>query len=265
MATSDASLSIGRVVLRVKDIDLVADFYARVIGLAVLTRQRDSVALGAGARPLIELRKDQSARFRPQEAGLYHTAFLLPERSDLGAWLRHAAGQGLSLDGASDHLVSEALYIRDPEGNGVEVYWDRPPTGWVRDGQQIKLDTSPLDLTGLADAGTRRWSGAPEGSVIGHVHLQVGDIDAADHFMAQTLGLTKTYGLPSAGWYGASGYHHHLAANIWNSRGAQTRSEDATGLIEIELITDPQFLAATELLDPWGTRFHVTAAQSRAA
>lgn len=265
MATSDAPISIGRVTLVVNDLDRMGGFYEEIIGLNLINRDGELAVFGVGGMPLLELQLDKAARRRPHEAGLFHTAFLVPEREDLGLWLRHASGLGLRINGASDHLVSEALYLSDPEGNGIEIYRDRPHTDWVRKGDEIEMATLPLDVQELATTAKGDWKGAPTGTVIGHVHLQVGNVDAADEFMRNTLGLTQTYALPSAGWYGAGGYHHHLAVNVWNSKRAGPRTPQTTGLAEVELLADPNTLPAGTLTDPWKNHFKITARQARAA
>lgn len=264
MRATDAPLSIGRIALTVNNLDAVSAFYEEIVGLARIGRDGETALLGAGAVPLVELRQDKQARRRPNEAGLFHTAILLPSRRDLGLWLRHIRAIGVSLDGASDHLVSEALYLRDPEGNGVEIYADRPRSDWVRDGDKIEMATIPLDLSDLANV-HGAWASTPSGTTIGHMHLRVGDIETADDFMTGTLGLTRTARLPSAGWYGSGGYHHHLAANVWQSRGAKRRSLASTGLAEIELLAQPGALPVGLIEDPWGTKFTISAAQSRRA
>lgn len=252
---SDAA-RIGRVALTVRDLAAVTGFYRDTLGLAVLSADGSTATLGAADQPLLELRRDPAAVARPDEAGLFHTAFLLPQRSDLGDWLAHAAGQGIRLDGASDHLVSEALYLHDPEGNGIEVYVDRPRAEWITDGVGgVTMETLRLDLKALPlGAG---WRGAPEGTRVGHVHLQVGDMDAADAFFRDTLRLTRTATRPRAGWYGWGGYHHHLAGNVWHSAGAGRRSPGSTGLAEVELLA-PAGLLPAALTDPFGTAFRVT-------
>lgn len=255
MASSDAPVSVGMVALIVRDLEQTRDFYHRALGLEILTQDGETARLGAGDTPLLELRRDTAARHKPNEAGLFHNAFLLPTRSDLGNWVAHAATLGLRLDGASDHLVSEALYLRDPEGNGIEIYWDRPRESWTRNGDQIAMDTLRLDLAALPQSG--RWTRMPEGSVIGHVHLQVGNLTQADRFFTGDLGLTRSFSYPTAGWYGSGGYHHHLAGNIWNSNGAGRRSPDAAGLAEIELLTQSASLSGL-VSDPFGTVFRLT-------
>jgi len=265
MIASDAPISIGHVALVVSDLDLMAEFYERIIGLNLISRSGEAASLGVATTPLIELRQDKAAKSRPQEAGLFHTAFLLPARRDLGSWLHHASDHDIRLEGASDHLVSEALYLTDPEGNGIEIYRDRPSNDWVRDGDEIRLETRPLDLDELLGDTRGSWSGAPVDSIIGHVHLQVGDIGIANDFMTKHLGMTRTSHLPSAGWYGSGGYHHHLAANVWNSKGAGVRRPGTTGLAEVGLLAAPHALPAGTISDPWGIPFKISAIQARAA
>lgn len=268
-----APLRIGRVRLRARDLGAVTDFYQRVIGLAVIDQNAERVTLGAATAPLLVLVADPSASPRdPRDAGLFHTAFLLPTRADLACWLAHAVKLGVKLQGASDHIVSEAIYLDDPEGNGIEVYADRPVSRW-RDAQgNIRMATEPLDIPDLLASGTGDWAGFPEGGIIGHVHLQVGDTGAADGFYRDILGLEIASRYPGASFYGSGGYHHHLAGNIWNSRRAGPRPERAAGLDAVEIIArDPALreailaraeaagiTAATNgnssvLHDPWGT------------
>lgn len=262
MATSDAPLQIGQVALIVNDLDRVGDFYQSVIGLDRLSGSGEERVLGAGGLPLVTLRRDRAARHRPREAGLFHTAFLLPDRKALGGWLRHVADRQVGLDGASDHLVSEAIYLRDPEGNGIEVYADRPRSAWQTHGREVRMDTIVLDLNGLLAAADAPWQGAPQGSVIGHVHLQVGNVAEAEGFYMNRLGMDRSAHVFGASFFASGGYHHHLAGNIWNSRGAGPRSADATGLAEVVLAADAPVLAAlgaSDFTDPWGTRIRVVA------
>jgi catechol 2,3-dioxygenase len=247
--------SISKVTLIVHELAAVSAFYQRVLGLRRLSGDAGSAMLGAGAA-LLELRQDAAARrHAPGEAGLYHTAFLLPARADLGRWLRHAGETGVRLQGSADHLVSEAVYLADPEGNGIEIYVDRPRDAWRwRDGQ-VQMANQRLDFEGLlAAAGEGGWNGAPDGTVIGHVHLQVGAIAPAEAFYQRVLGLPVTCRFPGATFYGAKGYHHHIATNIWNSGGAAPRRLPATGLAGIEMIG----AGPAALRDPWGTEITVT-------
>ncbi len=269
VASMTSRLSITRVVLTVNDLDRVADFYHRSVGLDVVGCDAARAELGCGGDVLLELRRDASARRRsPREAGLFHTAFLLPARADLARWLAHAAATRVPLVGASDHGVSEALYLSDPEGNGIEIYADRPPSAWKRRDGMVEMPSDPLDVESLinaTDGGT--WQGFPAGSTVGHVHLQVGAIAPAEAFYGGTLGLAVTCRYPGGTFYAANGYHHHLATNIWNSRGAGERTGPSTGLAEIQLQVPADDLAAIHarapgtamsssglvLRDPWGT------------
>lgn len=256
MATSDAPVQIGRVVLTVNDLDKVGDFYQGVIGLPRLAGDGESLSLGL-EQPLVELRRDKAARQRPQEAGLFHTAFLLPDRAALGDWLRMIAARQLRIDGASDHLVSEAVYLHDPEGNGVEVYADRPRDVWTLREGEVEMGTVPMDVPGVLAAGSDGWKSAAEGTTIGHVHLQVGDLGPADRFYTGALDLQRMSHRHGASFYSWGGYHHHLAGNIWNSRGAGRRKPDSTGLAELVLAANADMLdrlGGTALEDPWGTR-----------
>lgn len=266
MATSDAPIMIDTVTLTVHDLDRVADFYARVVGLAVLARDGGSATLGAD-RPLLHLVADPAApRRSPREAGLFHTAFLLPSRADLGAWLRDFAEAGGRLDGAADHGVSEALYLTDPEGNGIEIYWDKPRAAWPIEGDRIAMVNAPIDFADLAAAARGPWRGAPEGSVVGHVHLQVGDIGTAEAFWSGTMGLALTCRFPDASFFAAGGYHHHIGANVWRSRGAPPLSGPRTGLAEVALRAEPAAASAVagrtgaadgRLADPWNVPIRV--------
>lgn len=264
MHSSATPLEIGHVALVVNDLARVSAFYRDVIGLAPLGGDGETERLGAGGRLLVELRADPAARrASPQEAGLFHTAFLLPDRDSLGRWLRHAAAARVPLQGASDHLVSEALYLADPEGNGIEIYRDRPRGEWpYRDGT-IRMATERLDLPALAAAARGPWAGMPEHGVVGHVHLQAGDLDKAAAFLDGALGFAQTARYPGATFHGSGGYHHHLAANIWNSRGATERRFPATGLAEVAVLAGADLLSArggpVRLNDPWGTTFVLSA------
>jgi catechol 2,3-dioxygenase len=266
MSTATAPMDIGRVTLTVHDLTRTADFYAHALGLEKLTADKAMVTLGVGNRALVTLIADPAARqHSAREAGLFHTAFLMPDRAALGAWVHHASATRLPVQGASDHKVSEALYLADPEGNGIEVYVDRPRGAWTKRDGSIHMTSDPLDINDLAAAATAPWSGAPDGTVVGHVHLQVGNVPEAESFYSGTLGFAITAHFPGAAFYGSGGYHHHLATNVWNSRGAATRSP-STGLAAVEILADPTSLAAitarsggtTDLVDPWGTHISLT-------
>ena len=269
-----APLRIGTVRLKVRDLAMVSAFYRNVLGLSTVATGQARVTLGAGDTPLLELEGDEGlAPLDPRQAGLFHTAFLMPSRPDLARWLAHAAGTGVSIQGASDHIVSEAIYLADPEGNGIEVYADRPAADWQTAGGEVQMATDPLDVQGLlASAGASLWQGFPEDGRIGHVHLQVGTTDAADGFYRDLLGFDIAARYPGASFYGSGGYHHQLAGNIWNSRGAPPRKPGHAGLEMLEIVVgDGERLEALaekaaaagleadagegelRLDDPWGT------------
>lgn len=224
--------------LVVRDLPLVSSWYQRVMGLSVIERQPSGETLGVGGRPLLTLTTSGQAAIAPRNApGLFHTAFLVPDRAALARWLAHAAGQQVALQGASDHLVSEAIYLADPEGNGIEVYRDRPRADWTTlpDGM-VQMATLPLDLQTLYDEGVSlsrgetAWGGMDAGTALGHLHLQVSDLPQANGFFRDVLGLDIVSTYPGASFFSTGRYHHHLAANIWNTRNAPRRAADMTGL-----------------------------------
>lgn len=275
-----APMRIGKVRLKVRDLDAVSAFYRDVLGLAVMAGDGREAVLGTGRAPLLALQADPALSPRDRrQAGLFHTAFLMPARADLARWLGHAAATGVRLDGASDHLVSEAVYLADPEGNGIEVYADRPVSRWHGADGGIRMATEPLDMHDLLAAGAgTRWTGFPEDGRIGHVHLQVGDTAAADRFYRDVLGFDIAADYPGASFYGSGGYHHQLAGNIWNSRGAAQRPRNMAGLDAVEIVVrDAAGVAAiasraegagieasragegVTLRDPWGTAITLAA------
>ena len=202
----------------------------------------ETLELGAQGRRLLTLREDKSLTPNdPQEAGLFHLAFLLPSRRDLAHWLRAAAEQAAPIVGASDHGVSEAVYLHDPDGNGAEIYPDRPLAAWPRDRQGgLAMKTDPLDLNALRAEAREAppLSGAPyrapSGTVLGHAHLQVGGLDAAAEFY-EALGFERMAAYPGALFFGSGGYHHQLALNTWRSRGAGRRSNGQAGLAALRI------------------------------
>jgi len=276
---------IGRVTLQVADLARSLVHYERVLGFRALERSAGRAMLGAqsGDQPLIELRERPGATPVPRRGrlGLYHYAILLPSRAHLGRLLRHLAEQG-ERAGMSDHLVSEALYLSDPDGLGIEVYADRPRDTWQRNGQQLAMATDPLDVDDLLQAGgAERWSGMPAGTVIGHVHLYVGDLDQAASFYHDGLGLDKiVWSYPGALFLSAGGYHHHLGTNTW-AKGAQPATDADARLLEWEVLVPSPADASAALSslaksgvavdraadggtarDPWGTPVRVRATQT---
>ncbi|WP_424005338.1 VOC family protein (plasmid) [Haloarcula salina] len=233
---------IGRTALLVTDLDEMVEFYRTVVGFSVLTRSESAATLGAGGTPLLELTTDETPTPRdPAQAGLFHTAFLVPSRTALGAAVERVRDRG-QLDGASDHFVSEAVYLRDPEGNGIEIYTDRPRDEWPRtDDGGIDIGTVPLDLDAIVDQSDGA-DAVPAETTVGHVHLEVTDIDAARAFYVDTLGLSLQTAAPSALFVAAGDYHHHLGLNNWNRR---SQPAGGRGLAWFEwLVPDEDTLAA---------------------
>ncbi|MFB6161524.1 MAG: VOC family protein [Haloferacaceae archaeon] len=219
------STRVGRAALRVADLGATVAFYRDVVGLAVLREDGEGATLGVEGTALVELRADADAPDRPGDAaGLYHVAVRLPSRGALGDALERVREHG-RLEGASDHRVSEALYLADPEGNGVELYRDRPRSEWpvAADGT-VRMDTLPLDRDALA-AAADGGSSAPSGTDVGHVHLEVTSLPAARAFYVDALGLRVRQAWDSSALFLAAGdYHHHVGLNTW-----QGRSTPATG------------------------------------
>jgi len=232
----DSDTGVGPVQLTVKDLDQSRAFYEQTLGLAVTEADDGSLALGpVGEAPLVELRGDASAPPLDRRAtGLYHLAILVPTRLDLAKALRRIAESRWPLDGASDHLVSEALYLSDPDGNGIEVYRDRPREQWRRTDGQLEMATLALDLPDLLGelrTDNREQATVPSGTRIGHVHLQVSDLEAAERFYSGILGFDVTVrGYPGALFVSAGGYHHHIGLNTWQSRGSDPPAHGAVGL-----------------------------------
>src|SRR5919108_2938268 len=231
---------IGAVRLAVADLGRTTAFYERAIGLAIMDRSPEVVRLGAsGGHPLVELTARPGAPPRPRRStGLFHLAILVPSRLDLALALRRLVDAGWRLSGASDHLVSEALYLSDPEDNGIEIYRDRPRDEWRYADGELQMATLPLDLDrvlaelGAGDGG--RGMGA--GTRIGHVHLQVADLDEAEAFYHRVLGFEITVrSYPGALFLAAGGYHHHLGVNIWAGAGVPPPPPDSRGLLWFEV------------------------------
>ena len=241
--------SIGTVRLTVSDLDRSRGFYERAIGLQSAERDDGTLAFGvAGEHPLVELRVERSApRLDRRATGLFHLAVLVPSRIDLGFALARLAEARWPLDGASDHLVSEALYLSDPDGNGIEIYRDRPREQWPRANGSLAMDTLPLDLDSVLGelGGARELQPlVPPGTEIGHVHLQVSDIREAEDFYSGVVGFeVMVRGYPGALFVSAGGYHHHLGLNTWHSAGAAPPAPGAVGLRSFEItLPNPQEL-----------------------
>lgn len=273
-----AATRLGHVALQVSNLQRSLAYYQDLLGLRVLHRAATSVMLGtqAGNTPLVHLTERAGANASPQHArlGLYHFAILLPDRVALGRFVSHLGNIGARA-GASDHLVSEALYLRDPDGLGIEVYADRPRSSWMRVDRQLRMASDPLDLVDLERAaGGEPWTGMPDGTVMGHVHLHVGDLEQAAAFYHAALGLDKmVWDYPSALFLAAGGYHHHLGINTWAGPRAPRPTEADARLLEWRIVlpssADVQRAGANlsaagyavvadgndcVATDPWGTR-----------
>ncbi len=224
----------GGLTLRVADLNRSLQFYEGVLGFHRISKDGTRAVLGAeGTPPLLTLQELPGARPMPLRAsGLYHFAILVPSRADLGRSLRRLIDAGIEI-GQGDHLVSEALYISDPDGNGIEIYRDRPRSTWKWNGSTVRMATDPVDIQGVLAEGardTRPWTGLPAGTRIGHMHLQVSDTQKAADFYHGVLGFDITAQMPGAVFLSAGGYHHHLGANSWNSRGAGPAPAGTAGL-----------------------------------
>jgi len=231
--------TVGPVSLTVADLPRALAFYTERLGFHVHAKDAGVVRIGAGGSDLLVLVEEKAARPAHGTAGLFHFAVLLPSRDALARSLSRLAETGTRLQGAADHLVSEALYLADPEGNGIELYRDRPRDTWTWDNARVAMTTDPLDVEALlaeGDAAGSAWSGLPEGTVIGHVHLKVGRIAPAEQFYCGVLGLdlTARYG-PMASFVSYGGYHHHVAFNTWGGVGVPPAPDGATGLMEFVL------------------------------
>lgn len=256
------SWPLKRVGLRVRDLDTTLNYYQR-LGLIIVRDQRAEgiVGLGAGELELLTLRHTPDAPPRaPHTAGLYHFALLLPGETDLGTFLNHSVkGDGVRIDGASDHLVSQALYLNDPEGNGIEVYADRPREQWPSHDGQPTMDTIRLNTDALL-AKAQDFHGLPEGTILGHMHLNVSDLDESIAFYQQTFGLDLVINLyHQAGFVSWDGYHHHLGLNTWTGPNA-ARHEPGVSGIEFFEIARPGLQPGT-YQDPSGVVIVVSASE----
>lgn len=218
--------------LNVMDMDLMTRFYKDSLGLEILEKKNDFVDLGVDGRRILSLvRPENVIQKPPRRTGLYHFAILLPTRKHLGSFINHLRDANVPVTGGADHEVSEALYLQDPEDNGIEVYADIPDSKWEWDGDQVQMGTDPLDFRGLMELGRDTpWTGMPEGTRLGHMHLHVGDLEEAYRFYG-LMGFKRVAQLAgSANFISTGGYHHHIGLNVWNGRGAKPAPENATGL-----------------------------------
>jgi catechol 2,3-dioxygenase len=277
-----AATRIGTTTIRVADARQSLAFYRDIIGLDVIEQRKDRITLGAGGKAFLFLEVRPGTRPRIEETtGLYHFAILVPDRASLGGVLVRIGQSRIHL-GASDHLVSEALYIWDPDNNGVEVYADRPRESWIWENGFVKMATLPADVRDIATvglaAGTEKKP-VPAGTRMGHMHLQVGDLAAAKRFYGELFGFAQTAGRGGALFLGAGGYHHHLGCNTWHSLNAPRPPTDTAGLEQFTVeLPDAASLAAAKarfeaggitteradsgfrVHDPWAIAMHVRSA-----
>ncbi len=274
---------LGRVSLQVTDLTRSIEFYTQVLGFRVIAQTDDTASLGAHGedRTIIELRAGATSPVpRGGRQGLYHFAILLPNRAALGRFLVHLSNIGARA-GASDHLVSEAIYLSDPDGLGIEVYADRPRDTWRHTGRELSMATIALDATSIAEAGAGEpWTGMPAGTVLGHMHLHVGDLEQARAFYHEALGFDViVWSYPGALFFSAGGYHHHLGTNTW-AAGRPSAAEHEARLVEWEIVLpDAAAVNAARahletkrhlgerrddgwvFRDPWGTQLKLVAAR----
>ncbi|ENK5393927.1 VOC family protein [Listeria monocytogenes] len=254
MAEISEELRLGEVVLNVGHLKEMAGFYQEVIGLKLLEENERMVRLGVSGsdEALLVLKKiDNAVVPEVPRIGLFHTAFLLPTRESLADVLLHLAKSGYPIDGAGDHVYSEALYLHDIEGNGIEIYADRPKAEWMRDGDgNLPMVTEQVDVDSLLQIATDEpFTGMPNGTIIGHVHLQVADADKAEQFYKEVLGMNLTTAIPSARFFAAGDYHHHIGSNVWAGRNLELLQENETGLAWFTIITPDKDAIITNLIE----------------
>jgi catechol 2,3-dioxygenase len=277
-------LRIGTVGLIARDLDLLTNYYRDLLGLIVMERTGKIARLGIGGMTLLEIEhRPDALPDDPATAGLYHTAFLMPTRQDHARWIMHIARHRVPITGASDHGVSEAFYLDDPEGNGIEVYNDRPRERWTWQDGLVVMQTKQLDIEAIlqeigpeVDRASATYPAAPEGLRVGHIHLRVGSVEQAEAFYRGPIGLELTRRRGGATFMSSGGYHHHVGANVWHSDGAGPRDTNRAGLAWFSMeLAEPGAIdtisaklraanapveagpGGVETADPWGTRIRL--------
>lgn len=273
-------MRIGAAALRVRDIGKMRTYYNDLLKLVTIREDKSEVVLGVDGVALLHLIHQPDAALEKQTtAGLYHTAFLMPSRADFARWLVHAALMRVPFDGFADHDVSEASYLSDPEGNGIEVYSDRPPSDWKWTGDTVIMGGGQLDIdkiVALTDTTRDQYVAAPRALRIGHVHLRVGDVARGRAFYEGVIGMEPTRERAGAAFLSSGRYHHHIAVNTWSSAGAGQRNANETGLAWFSLlIADDRIVADRKsrvaaaglsgdaiangfaVADPWGTQIRL--------
>ncbi|NGP46697.1 VOC family protein [Bacillaceae bacterium SIJ1] len=250
--------NVSQVNLKIQDLERSIAFYTEVIGLNVLEQTSTSAILSAdGKTALVTIKQlDQVTPKQRRTTGLYHFALLLPKRADLANIVQHFRENGVQF-GSSDHLVSEALYLSDPDGNGIEIYADRDPSEWHWREGEVAMSVDPLDFSGLLSAATHQWKGLPAKTVMGHVHLHVADLNKAEAFYTKGLGFEVVSRIGTQALFISDGkYHHHIGLNTWNGVGAPSSPQNSVGLDHFTIImpTEEQKNAARTRLKEMGAQ-----------
>lgn len=245
---------IGYVVLKVKELESMVDFYVTTLGLEIKSQDEFQVVLGAknDEKTLLILTELMTENIETSlhATGLYHMAFLLPKRADLGDMLLHLLQVKYPLQGASDHGYSEALYLSDPEGNGIEIYRDKPKEEWtIHPDGRIDGITIEMDVEGVVNAATRKWTGMVPGTTMGHVHLKVSELEKTKWFYEQVVGMDVKAELPGAIFIAANGYHHHIGTNIWGGGSQLVPMKDNQIGLAYYTIVLPDAEALAELIN----------------
>lgn len=249
--------------LKVRNLNTAIEFYKTVLGFQVLEQGTNTVYLTHdGTTSMLSLVEQPDALSHQGFTGLYHIAFLLPTRKDLGNIIQHFIAQNVRV-GAGDHDVSEALYINDPDGNGIEIYWDRPKENWRWDGEeQVHMTTEQLNVPSILAEADGTWNGLPKGTVIGHVHLSVSDLAATEKFYTNVLDYEIVTRYGGQALFASTGkYHHHFGFNTWQSAGSSPRPDNATGLVHFTVVLkDEQYAtSARAALEAAGAEVSVIA------
>ncbi|CYU90873.1 VOC family protein [Streptococcus suis] len=229
----NSQFELGYVALNVRNLELQSLFYQQVLGLQVLTENSKQIDLGVGQTALVRLIQTEQKGEVSHSYGLYHLAIVLPSREDLGTIFRHFIDNKVPLQGASDHGYSEAIYLADTEGNGIEIYRDLPQDSWdVRPDGRIVGITEPMDAETIYALGKKADAvyQMPAGSRMGHIHLSVRESSASSRFYQEVLAVEDKFSVPSAAWLASGDYHHHLAVNEWGGKNLKTRQEGMPGL-----------------------------------
>jgi catechol 2,3-dioxygenase len=228
--------------LRVKDLNSMCGFYEHNLGLYLVNNygKEASFSVNGNDFPLLKLDENNNAKFKSKNyPGLYHIAIKFPDRESLAKMFIHLFNRGQKFQGFSDHLVSEAVYLSDPEGNGIELYVDKPQRTWIWQMGEVEMSTLPLDLSVLTNEikdRNEKFKGIDTHAEIGHIHLQVSDLNKARNFYHEIIGMDVTSSsYNGALFFSAAGYHHHIGANVWHSRNSSPLPDDSTGLISFKI------------------------------